>query len=347
MTIERHSQIDNEFRNQQHRRFTGDPKEHMYQFRLGLRGQCEHRDMQESINSLGGYFVPSEFHDSLIAMLRKLDPLFDENVVTIVNSDNGGPIQFPQIDDTQVTAVIVTENYQTGETDVPVGNVTLPMAPTWRSKLVKASLELVQDSGYPLEDVLTYSFALRLARGIGQAFVPQLLSAAQLGATANGASANDGGAETGGTSIGSQDLESLVGSVDEAYRMSPKCRWLMRSSTLSMILKVLDKYGRPVFPRERNAAGEAMLLGFPVSISPSMPAVPTIASAGNIPVAFGDLSRFFVRVAKNASRLRIHQEQFAIYGQVGYEMFMRTNALLAIATSASDSPVKYLELASA
>jgi HK97 family phage major capsid protein len=283
--------------------------------------------------------VPSEFHDQLIAMLRKMDPLFDQNIVTIVNSDHGGPIQFPQIDDTQVTAVIVGEGQQTNETDVPAGNLTLPQAPTWRSKLVKASVELVQDSGYPLEDVLTYSFALRLARGIGSAYVTQLLSAATKALIAAGAAPNDGGAETGGTSLGSQDLTTLLNSVDEAYLMSPKCRWLMNAATRRTIFNVLDRYGRPVFPLERNAAGETMLLGYPIAISPSMPSL----GLNNIPVMFGDLGRFFVRVAKNASRLRIHQEQFAMYGQVGYEMFMRTNALLAIATSASDSPVKYVQ----
>jgi HK97 family phage major capsid protein len=262
--------------------------------------------------------------------------------VLFIESDNAGPMPFPMIDDTGVVASIVAEGQQSSTADLTVGNTTLPIAPTWRSHLVKASVELLQDSGYPLEEVLQGSFALRMARGIGSANVATLLSLAALGATAVGASGNDGGAETGGTSVGTDDLEGLIASVDEAYLLSPKCRWLMTAATLKYILQIKDKMGRPVFYRERNVAGEVLLLGYPVAISPSMPAL----GLSNKPILFGDLGRFLVRVAKNATRLVINQERFIMSGQLGYELFLRSNATLALSSAASDSPVKYLQNAS-
>jgi HK97 family phage major capsid protein len=339
MTLDALSQVANEVRAQQDRRWAGDEDAHSQAFMEAVRLFGERRDMTELIASGGGYFVPQQFHDTLIAMLKNVDRLFDPRVVLFVESNNAGPMQIPFIDDTGVSAAIVAEGQQSSTADVPVGNTTLAIAPTWRSHIVKASIELVQDSGYPLEEVLQASFAIRMARGIGAANISQLLSQAQLGATAVGASQNDGGSETGATSVGSDDLEALIASVDEAYLLSPKCRWLMTATTLKYILQIKDKMGRPVFYRERNAAGEVLLLGYPVAISPSMPAL----GASNKPILFGDLGRFLVRVAKNATRLRIYLEQFAIYGQVAYELFVRSNATLALSSAASDSPVKYIQ----
>jgi HK97 family phage major capsid protein len=338
MAIDRLSQIDQEHREHQRALFRDDD-DFAEKFRRILRIDPEYRDMAESVLSAGGFYVPQQFHDELIAMLKNADRLFDPEVVTFIESNNGGPMQVPMIDDTGVVATIVLEGQQSSMADVPVGNQTLAIASTWRSRLVKASIELIQDSAYPLEGVLQKSFAIRLARGIGAYNVAQLLSSAQLGVTAEGASGNDGGGETGGESVGSDDLEALIASVDEAYLLSPKCRWLMTRGTLQTILQVKDKTGRPVFYRERNAAGEVLLLGYPVAISPSMPAI----GLSNKPIMFGDLGRFLVRVAKNGTRLRAHLEQFAIYGQVAYEMFLRTNAMLSLSSAASDSPVKYLQ----
>jgi HK97 family phage major capsid protein len=338
-TLDSRSNHDTELRAGQHQPWRYRADDHIEAFREALRFAPEQRDMTEALATGGGYFVPQQFHDELIAMLKAVDKLFDPNIVMFIETDSGAPLQIPFIDDTANEATIVAEGQQSLAVDVPVGNTTLPIAPTWRSSMVKASIELIQDSGYPLEQVLQQSFAIRLARGIGAANVATLLNQATLGyGPAIGTAPNDGGSETGGTSIGSQDLEALIKSVDDAYRVSPKCRWAMNQNTLSFILKTLDKYGRPIYPRERNAAGEVILLGYPVAICPSMPAIGLSAT----PVVFGDLGRFLVRVAKNATRLRIHREQYVTYGQVAFEAFVRSNATLAISTG-SDSPIKYLQ----
>jgi len=156
--------------------------------------------------------------------------------------------------------------------------------------------------------------------------------------TAQGSSANTGGSETGGTSVGSDDLENLLSSVDAAYRESPKCRWLMNSSTMGAIFRVKNKFGGLLYRRERNAAGEVMLLEHPIAVCPSMPSI----GLSNTPIAFGDLSYFAVRVVKNGARVSAYTERFADYGQVGYAMWLRSNAVLTIGTN-SDSPVKVLQ----
>ena len=340
MELDRLGNAMREIRERQHRKWRGYEEEHMTQFRkaLRLRAEEEHRDLQESVLSLGGYFVPEQFYYKITAMMKQVDRLFDPEVVLFIESENGGPMPLPLIDDTGVSASIVSEGVQSTTADISVGVQKLDEAPNWRSHLIKFSIELIQDSAFKIDELLATSFGIRLARGIGASFLTQLLSSAQLGITAAGSSGNTGGAETGGTSVGSDDLEGLVSSVDQAYRISPKARWLMQSSTLKTILQVKDKYGRPLFPRERNGAGESMLLGYPVAISPSMPAI----GLGNKPIMFGDVGRFIVRVVKNSGRLQANNERFAEYGQVAYEMFMRTNGALAIAGS-SDSPVKYLQ----
>jgi HK97 family phage major capsid protein len=332
------SERDIRAREKQHDRWIGDPVGHMQAFRRALRLQSEHRDMSESINSGGGLFVPQLFYEDLISMMRQFDRLFDRDVVLMLETDTGAQLKIPIADDTGVSAIIVGEGLQTPTADVPTSEQLLALAPTWRSKMIKASIELIQDSGYPLDEVLSQKFAIRLARGIGAANVTQLLSQAPVAVTAQGSAANDGGSETGGTTVGSDDLESLLSSVDPAYRMSPKCRWVMNSGTMRSIFAIKNKFGGLLYRRERNAAGEVLLLEHPIAICPSAPSI----GLNNVPIAFGDLSYFVVRIVKASARVQANSERYAEFGQVGYQMFLRSNSVLAIGTG-SDSPVKVLQ----
>jgi len=327
---------DSQARERQHRRWIGDQAGHMREFRKALALQSEYRDMNEGVGSAGGYFVPQQFYEKLTAMMKAVDRLFDPEVVLFMETDNGGPCQLPVVDDTGNTAVNLTEGTQETEADPTLGQQLLPLASLWRAKMVKASIELVQDSGYPLIEVLAKTFAIRLARGIGAANMTQLLSQALVSRIATGSSSNTGGPETGGTTVGSDDLEALVESVDEAYRVSPKCCWLMKQSTRQSIFSVRDKQGRPIYPLHESDRGRT-LLGFPIAICPSMPAIGLNAKS----IAFGDLGHFVVRVVKNSAVMRAVTERFADYGQLAYQMFLRSNAALAVA--GSDSPVKVLQ----
>lgn len=283
--------------------------------------------------------VQQGFYDQLMVALKAFDPLCDENVVTIATSKAGTGYALPGLDDTAGGAVIVNENaLDQTEVDPPLQGATLGTAPIYRTSTVQVSIETVQDSGFPIADVLAAAFAIRLSRKAGADLVTSLLGSALLGATAQGSSKNTGGTETGGTTVGYGDLIALRKSVNPAYRKSPKCAWLLNDNSLADIDSILDKNGRPVIHPEYDAAGNRLLLGFPVRIAPSMPDIGLSAK----PIAFGDLSRWVTRIHKDSYHVKVFQERFILYGNYGYNARLRCNGAL-MNVSATDSPIKYLQ----
>jgi HK97 family phage major capsid protein len=293
----------------------------------------------------GGNFVPLQFENNALAMLRATDNLFDPDVVTVIRPTTGAPLGFPNFDDTTNAATVVAQGQQNIEQDLgTMGQLSFGVCQTWRSGLAKASVELAQDSAFDLGSLLAAAFGVRWARGIGRYNVGQLLAGATLGATANGSSANDGSGNTGADSVGSSDLLALMGSLDPAYAASPKCAWVMSWSTMIFIESLLDKNGRPLrLIHDDPVTGEPMLYHRPIRICPSMPSIGASGSplAGNKPIAFGDLSRFIVRIPLGMVVSTL-VERFAEYGQIAWNGLLRADSGVQV-TAGADSPVKYLQ----
>lgn len=302
--------------------------------------EAERRELDESglpsASIPTSILVPQDYGDRFNVALKAYDRLFDPGVTNHITASPGKPLPLPIIDDTSASAVIVAEGTQDGaEQDPAFSAVTLAAAPTWRTNEIKVSTELLQDSGFDLESLLTDAFAVRLARGAGASLVSTLLTSAPVSVTAAGSSKNTGGSETGGTSIGWTDLVNLRTSINPAYR-SGRAWFVMNDDTLSFLDSILDKQGMPVFNPCYDAEGNRILLGYPVAISPSMPSI----GLNNKPIAFGAMDRFAVRRGPLAvNRL---WEKYAEYGVVAFRAFSRANATLLI-PSGGDSPIKVLQ----
>jgi HK97 family phage major capsid protein len=262
-------------------------------------------------------------------MLKATDRLFDPSVVTMYESENGNVLSVPMLDDTETSATIVTENFASVEGEITtVDRLQLAKVPTWRSKKIVWSYELLQDSAFPAEDIIADAIAVRFQRGIGAANVTTLLGAATSGATSAAAAI-----------VGYADLLALVGSIDPSYLASPKCFWTMNFATLIGILGLKDSAGRPIIRPRTDANGNFLLLEKPVALCPSMPTV----AANSKSVALGDMSKFFNRTVKNTLRLQSYTEAqgLAENGLLAFEGFVRSNSGLLVASGA-DSPVKFL-----
>lgn len=280
------------------------------------------------------------FLDRLTQALKAADALFDADVVSFYPTDTGAPVNVPAWDDTGNAATIVTEGGQDTLEEPTLQSLQLPAAPTFRTGILKLSIELLQDMGFPFVDELARAFAWRLDRGIGPVLVAQLLGQAPLGVTASGSSANTGGSETGGTSIGWADLVNTVKSVDPAYRASGAF-WLMNDSTRTTINGVVTKQGTPMVVPQYDSAGRQVLLGYPIAICPSMDSI----GLNKKPVAFGATRYFATRVVKSSNQVIRLNERFAEYGQVGFRSMLRCNGALRCA-SAAQVPIKVLQNAS-
>jgi HK97 family phage major capsid protein len=326
------------------------PKRHM----VAIDGQAigETRDMGSGgegayPGATSGFFVPVGFVDKIEEALKYYGPMLQGGPGNpeIMDTATGQPLPFPTDNDTTITGELVGENQLTNSQDVSLSQILLG-AYKYSSKIVKVSIELLQDSAFDMEAYLIKKFGIRIGRilnthftiGTGTTQPYGIVVQATLGATAAGAATNDGGAETGTTSIGSDDLVNLEHSVDILYRRGAK--WMMHDSTLALLKKLKDKYGRPLWLPGLAANAPDTINGYGYLINNDMDTVgvhsPPITAKS---VLFGAMEKYLIRRVKDVTVLRL-EERYAEYGQVGFVAWARYDGNLL---DAGTHPVRYLQ----
>lgn len=322
----------------------------------------ERRDMGIGTNSLGGYFVPRGFVYEIEEAMKWYGSMLLSS--DIMDTATGQPLPYPTDNDTTNTGEIVGEGKQVSGADVVISNIVFG-AEKFSTKMVKASLELLQDSAFDIPSYLRKKFAVRLGRilntkftvgngnsanpveptGLVTAVVAACAAAALAsagvvygqGLLAAGSGGNTGGAETGGTSIGSQDLTDLEHTVDPSYR--PGASYMFHDQTLRSIKRLLDKYGHPLWKQSMAAGEPDRLNAYPYWINNDMATIAVNAKT----VLFGDMKKYLIRRVKELGVITL-QERFADYGQVAYLGFARYDGNLL---DAGTHPVCFLQQAAA
>ena len=298
--------------------------------------------------SVGGYFVPAGFVYDVEKATKYFAPLLDGSVIRTLETATGQVLPYPTSNDTQNAWTLVGEALQVSDQGTNVNYPTQGSAPTGQpgnvllghinfnaykgtTGLVRVSLELLQDSAFPLEAFLTEAFAIRLGRGYEYyltngtgnnqptGILPAIAASGAVPVTAAGSSANDGSSNTGANSIGYQDLVNLIHSVDPTYRRGAK--FMLHDSTLRFLKTLLDKFGRPLWVPSMKEGEPDSLCGYPVVINQSFPQI----AASETTVAFGDFQKFIARKVKGLQVLRL-DERFADFGEVAYIGFSRIDS---------------------
>lgn len=321
----------------------------------------EKRDMGIGTLSLGGYFVPKGFVYDVEEALKYYGPMLVTS--EIMDTATGQPLPYPTDNDTTIMGELVGEAQQVSEKDVSIGQVLFG---AWKfsSKMVKLSLELMQDSAFDMESYLKKKLAIRIGRIYNNQFTvgtgtnaPNGIVTAVVAACgtpsatpwtganngygipliASGSSGNDGGAETGGTSIGSQDLDNLEHTVDPLYRRGAGYMW--HDQTLRRVKVLLDKYGRPLW-KPSVATGEPDRVNdYPYYVNNDMAICPATAqNPAPVTVLFGQLDKYVIRRVKELGIITL-RERFADYGQLALIGFSRADGQLL---DAGTHPVCYL-----
>lgn len=312
---------------------------------------------------LGGYFVPKDLFERAFNTMKQYDQIFDDDFSNIVETDKGTPMPFPAVDDT-VDAIQVNESAQSSEVDASnFASITLNSY-AFRTQMVAISMELLQDSGFPIGEVLEKMFARRLARGVGKALIngagggvapTGLITALAAGTNVNaiiaqGGSSNTGNVgQTGDNSVGTIDLANVFHGLNEAYRI--QAAWYMNDGTLQLITQLLSKSGQPIVPPSSTvdyAEQSYYLYGKPVCLCNSFP-VPASSPlvSGQIIAAFGDPNYFFQRRVKSATYLRRFEQAPGLVenGLVGFEMWTRVDSNLILSTTQQYQPFCVLKTA--
>ena len=126
----------------------------------------EHRTLFEQragITGLsGGVIVPSSLADSIEVALKAYGGMFEAG--SILTTSKGGDLIMPTVNDTDAKATVVAEYQQSTKSAPSFGSETLK-AYTYRTPIVPVSLELLQDSAFDLEALLSGLLAESFGRG--------------------------------------------------------------------------------------------------------------------------------------------------------------------------------------
>jgi HK97 family phage major capsid protein len=311
----------------------------------------EHRDLGEGLYPAGGaafpgtaagFFVPASFEARVEGAMKDYGPMLA--LASNIDTVRGGPLAYPTDNDTQTAGEQLGEGTQVTTADIPLSS-TVFSAYQYSSRMVKMSMELIQDSGIDIESYLADKFGQRFGRvlnplltnGSGTGQPKGVMTGLPASVTATGSASDDGSAATGGTSIGSDDLFALVHSVDPVYRRDGS--FTMHDNTLLAIQKLKDKQGRPLklwHPEPVNGS-QGHIFGKGVWTNPDMATIAVNA----VTVAFGDFSKYAVRRA-GAMHIQRISERYAEYGQVGFIAWARRDGALL---DAGTHPVKGLQQA--
>ena len=280
-----------------------------HELRSGFQPGLEQRDL---LTSSGSGMVGTTFFNRLQRHLVESSSILAAGA-TVLQSDSGEPLKVPK-STALSTAAIVTEGAPIGESDPTLGSVALGAYKY--GFLVQVSYELAEDAKFDLLGFLAEqagvavgnAFGAHAITGTGTGQPRGILADASTGVTGpTGTAASFGTQTTAGQ--GGDLLLDLASSLAEPYARSASAAWLMKGATLNAIRKLRDSTGRYVFSTDiipgSGAAGT--LLGRPVFTDPNMPAM----AAGAKSVAFGDISRYWVRQVNGLRFERSNDYAFA------------------------------------
>lgn len=278
----------------------------------------ETRAQSAGTGSAGGHLVPTDLIRSLETALAYTCPI--RNFAQVIRTASGNPIDIPTVDDTSNNGELVAENASYASQDVTFSKVTLN-AYKFTSKLVLASLELLQDSAIDVATILGNLLGERIGRSQLGYFTTGTGSSQPQGAVTGSAA---GVTSASATAISVDDLLGLVHSVDRAYRDAGA--FMMHDSVLLAIRKLKDANNLPIFTQSYIVGEPDRLFGYPVVINNSMAS--TVATT-NKTVLFGDWSKFIIRDALDIQLVR-SDERYMEYGQSAFVALARTDSKVTI-----------------
>jgi HK97 family phage major capsid protein len=254
-------------------------------------GVAEFRAQTAGSNGAGGYTVPTELVASISETMKMHGPMYDEAICTVITTASGNPLDFPKTDDTGVAVAQHTEAAamtDDGGSDATLTKMTLN-AYAYDTEWVQVSMELLQDSAVDFEQFIANLLGKRLGRrlntelttGDGTGDPNGIVTASTLGVTAAGTAA-----------ITADELIDLQHSVDPAYRVSPKARFMLNDSTLKAVRKLKDGNGNYLWQMgDFRTGAPGAILGSPYSVNQAMASLGVSAKV----VIFGDFGEYLVR----------------------------------------------------
>jgi HK97 family phage major capsid protein len=264
----------------------------------------------------GGYLAPKAWRDRII---EAADTIANVAAVSdLLQTDSGEALAWVTEDDTANEGAILAENTQVTEQDMAWGTSELG-AYMYTSKLVRVSLQLLQDNAYNAEQRLGTALGRRIGRAQNRHFTTGTGTSQPEGVVTN-AVVGKTGATGQTTTVTYDDLIDLELSVLESFRTGG--RYMFSDTILGALRKLKDGNGAYLWQPSLQIGAPNTLNGHPYTINNYMPA--PAASAKSI--LFGDFREgFVVRRVRDVQLLRL-AERYADFLQVGFLAFNRADS---------------------
>lgn len=278
--------------------------------------QANFRAQGTTPDDAGGYLAPDAYWARMTETLKTYGGLL--SLANVITTSTGSDLSWPSNDDTGNVGGILDENTQASEQDLAFGTNKLRSF-TYTSKIIRVSLQLMNDSAFDLDayvprkagERIGRALAAHLATGNGTSQPQGIMTGAAVGVT---------GAAGQTTSITTDNLIDLEHSVDPAYRANGS--FAFSDGVLKILRKLKDADGRPLWQPSLTSAAPSMVNGKPYVIDNGIAAPAANAKS----MAFGDFNAaFVVRRVAGGQVMRL-TERYADFLQVGFLTFARFDA---------------------
>jgi len=283
-------------------------------------------------SGVGENIIPVAFQKELDIKLKYYGGM--RNVARVINTSAGNTLDCPTMDDTSNTGEWLAEAGTVAQLNPTFSQVAFT-SNVADSKQVLVSVQLLQDSAFDVQGLLTDAFGIRLGRitnsgytngtgsgqpggllnGVGSTGITQIEYA--VGANSN----NSNSSYTEVNSVGSDDLATLISGIDPQYR--PNAKFMALQSTFDFLRKVKDGFGRPLWTDSVASNVPDKIFGFGYQHNADMSAI----AATNNSMVFGDFAHYVIRDIGAVTTV-VFNELYMASLQKGYVAFLRTDGQL-------------------
>lgn len=250
----------------------------------------EARTQLAGTNTAGGYTTPIQLANFIIEHIAATGPMFNSDIVTVLDTSSGVEYDIPTLDDTatdvydSVEGAALTDD---GSKDLVVGQRKIS-AFMIDSGFVKISPVLIQDSPFGWDGIVGKHLGMRLGKKantkltLGTGISGGIVSATSVGKTTAAIAA-----------VTADEILDFYHSVDPNYRKNPKSRIMFNDAVLLALRKLKDGQGNYLI-RDGKDFADVLTVGavqIPYSINQAMLGLGT----GNRFMVFGDFSEYYVR----------------------------------------------------
>jgi len=293
------------------------------------QADMEMRAQGIATDAAGGFTVPEGFAGMITERMVDFSGLLGaanaggNGGPTLLRTGSGNTIPFPTNDDTGNVGELLAENTQVNELDTVFGARNLS-AYMFSSKLIRVSLQLLQDEAVNLQSYLANILGKRLGRAVAPYFANGTGTAQPTGlATA----ATDNALNLSvGAGLTYAHLLNFEHSLDPSYRS--RATWVFNDATLKILKGLLDSQNRPLWlPQNTGSIADPLsrptLLGYKYIVDQSFD---NVVIGGNY-MAFGDLSEFIIREILGVNMFRFN-ERYMDFLQIGWMGYARYDSNL-------------------